>query len=316
MDIWVFNNQPAHGWVPRCNAVFDMHPPEDIHRRRTEHQAFDRWVNEKRNIPFYTPIAIPEIPDNVVYPLDEVVNDLFPNFRRGEDVVQYFTSGPAYAIALAIHMGYKRIEMWGIEMESNTEYIYQRDGIALLFGIGAGRGIDMFVPRESIMFYAPLYGYHQDATKVDREAFEARASELEQVMQVTMKVMNEAGGKLSELIVAITEAQARKATEQELQTLGQRYEAAQNDYEQKLANHAFVNGQYVACREWQSRVEKAMEYNGKAQELLAQNAGKWNRYTDKVALSGKILPDEQPQQDKIHVVFAEPQKAADNENPG
>jgi hypothetical protein len=283
VDIWTFNNQAIQGWLPRYDAVFDMHHPNDIHRRRMEAPVFNDWI-QKQDKPVYTPLAITDCPQNIVYPLDEVCADLFTNFKRGDAMAKYFTSGPAYALALAIHMGYKRIEMYGIEMESNSEYIYQRDGIGLLFGVAIGRGIEVAISDKSMMFYSPLYGYEDDATRIDRESFEARASELQQVMENTFAVYNSTKGELANVVNRIDAAKKAGKPIEEIALFGQEYENAQNTYEQAIANHAFVNGQYLDCRAWQARVEKAMEFSGKAQELQGLNSDKWNRMTDKEEL--------------------------------
>lgn len=292
VDIWVFNGQLTMDWCTRANAVFDIHPTEDIYRRSKEDLAFGKWLESEKNIPFYTPYALEGCPGNVVYPRDEVVKDLLPNFLRGDRVNEYFTSGPCYAIALAIHKGYKRIEMYGIEMENNTEYVYQRDGIGLWLGIAAGRGVQVVISDQSMMFHAPLYGYEMDASKVDREAFEQRGSELQELMEKTHSEYNRARGILDAIQNEFIQAQLAGVSQEKLQEIGKKYEDAQNQYEQSIANHAFVNGQYIDCRTWQARVEKVLEYNGQAQQILAQKSEKWDRLADKIELSGKVLPNE------------------------
>ena len=282
VDVWVFNNQPVQGWLPRFDAVFDMHHPGDILRRRKEHPPFDVFLKSTGK-PFYTPFPVDECPANVVYPLDEIVTDLFPNFKRGDKVIKYFTSGPVYALALAIHLGYKRIMFYGIEMESNSEYIYQRDGIGLLFGIALGRGIEVVLPPKSMLFYGQPYGYDEDGTKVDREAFETRASELRQMMEQTFAAHNSAKGELANIEMRIAEMQQKGVENAEIQErMSNEYLRARQAYEQTIADHAFVNGQHMDCLAWQSRIEKAMEYGGKAQELTALSADKLDRLAHKL----------------------------------
>lgn len=285
-DIWIFNNQMLQGWCPRFDAVFDIHPPEDIYRRAQEHKPFENWLNTKHNIPLYTPYAIANCPDNVVYPKDKVVATLLHNFRRGKDINEYFTSGPCYALALAIYKGYKVIKFYGIEMESNSEYVYQRDGIGLWFGIAIGRGIRIEIPEESMMFYAPLYGYAMDGTKVDREAFETRAGEIQIAMDKTFTDLQTRKGELDAVLARIAELQQAKASVSEMEKIAKVYEDTAHRYEQAIANHAFLNGQYIDCRQWQSKVEKALEYSGAAQEILAENHDKIHRFMDKIDLQG------------------------------
>jgi hypothetical protein len=292
VDIWIFNGQSTMSWCPRADAVFDIHPPEDIYRRSQEDVSFGKWLKSEKKMPFYTPHPIPDCPNNLVYPIDEISNNVLKNFKRGENINRYFTSGPCYALAMAIHLGYKRIEIYGIEMENNTEYIYQRDGIALWLGIAAGMGIEVIIPEQSMMFYAPLYGYEMDSTRIDREAFEAKASELEQLMEKTHSEFNRTRGILDAIQKEFIDAQLEKLPQEKLMKIGEKYEEAQYMYEQAVANHAFVNGQFVDCRSWQSRVEKVMEYNGQAQTVMAQNDKKWGRLDDKLALTGRMLPNE------------------------
>lgn len=287
VDIWGFNNQMVQGWCRRATAIFDIHHPADIHRRRLEHPAFGDWLSKQKEITVYTPSPIEDCPRNEVYPLDEVCADLFPNFKRGDEVNKYFTSGPCYALALAIHKGYERIEMYGIEMESNSEYVYQRDGIGLFFGIALGRGIEVFLPRKSMMFFSPLYGYDDSSTRLDREAFETRASELQIAMEQTFSLYNSTKGELANVVNRIDQAKRAGLPMDEIQKFGEEYERAQNAYEQAIANHAFVNGQYLDCRAWQARIEKLMEFNGKAQELQGLNHEKWDRLMDKQTLGGE-----------------------------
>lgn len=291
VDIWIFNGQVTMEGFQRANAVFDIHPNEDIFRRSQEDNNFGAWLQSNKGIPYYTPYPY-DCPNNVQYPREEVTRHLLRNFVRGDKINEYYTSGPCYAIALAIHQGYKEIGIYGIEMENNTEYIYQRDGIGLWLGIAAGRGIKINLPEQSMIFYAPLYGYEMDATTVDREAFETRASELEQLMEKTHSEYNHARGLVDAVQKEFIDAQMKGISQEELEIIAKKYETVQHTYEQAIANHAFVNGQFVDCRSWQARVEKVMEFNGKAQEVLGMKDKKWVRMADKLELTGRALPNE------------------------
>lgn len=279
-------------WCIRADAAFDIHAPDDIYRRRKENTAFDAWLSASKGIPFYTPKPVPDCPDNVVFPVEEITEKILSHFLRGDKPNAYFTSGPCYAIAMAIRLGYKRIELYGIEMENNTEYLYQRDGVGLWCGIAAGMGIDVVWSERSMMFYAPLYGYEMDATRIDREAFEARASELQILMEKTHSEYNKARGTLDATMQEFLDAQSKGATPEELQAVAQKVEDATNTYEQAIANHAFINGQYIDSRAWQARVERVLEYNGGALKLMAEKDEKWVRMADKLELVGREIQDE------------------------
>lgn len=67
-----------------------------------------------------------------------------------------FTSSIAYMLAKAIidceQHGIKRIGLWGIMQQSDSEYTYQRPGIQYFLGEAMRRGIKVVAPRESCLF--------------------------------------------------------------------------------------------------------------------------------------------------------------------
>lgn len=148
-DVWVFNEAAKQDWVKRADAVFQMHE-EAIwknpgNRNDPEHY---QWLQTQTEIPVYMQEQYPDVPMSVKYPLEEIT-------ARFD--TRYFTSSVTYALALACHLGYRRLELYGVEMETNTEYQYQRDGVTFWLGIAKGLGIT--VDPHISMFDAPLYGY-------------------------------------------------------------------------------------------------------------------------------------------------------------
>jgi hypothetical protein len=74
----------------------------------------------------------------------------------------YLTSSVSQAIALGIYKGYKRIECWGMEMNTDTEYRYQRDGVTFWQGVALGRGIEVLAMTD--IYKAPIYGFEGEAS--------------------------------------------------------------------------------------------------------------------------------------------------------
>lgn len=160
-DIWVFNealSNPVETWCPRADAVFQMHAPTIWRnpRNRNDPKHYE-WLSTQTETPVYMQARYDDVPGSVAFPLDEVLHFNNLNFNK----IRYITSSVAYAIALAIYFGYKRIEIYGVEMETDTEYRYQRDGVAFWTGVAVGKGIE--VETHCSMFEAPLYGYEGDA---------------------------------------------------------------------------------------------------------------------------------------------------------
>lgn len=148
-DLWVFNEALSNGTFPRAEAVFQMHE-EAIWRNplnRNDPKHYD-WLKAHKTATVYMQDEYADIPMSCRYPLEEIA----ARFQ-----IRYFTSSVAYAIALACYMDYKRIEIYGVEMETNTEYQYQRDGVTLWVGVALGLGIE--VDAHMTIFDQPLYGY-------------------------------------------------------------------------------------------------------------------------------------------------------------
>lgn len=173
VDIWVFNEAVSlttqgQQWVKRCNALFQMHKPviwKNPENRNDPHHY--EWLQQKQEFPIYMLEQYPEVPSCVKYPLEEVCQKLIPELVKGhgkdEEHLKYFTSGPAYAVALAGYLDYDEVRIFGVEMETNTEYTYQRDGVYFWIGVLLGRGIKVVIHPLSNMFRALLYGYEGDA---------------------------------------------------------------------------------------------------------------------------------------------------------
>jgi len=174
-DTWLFNEALADPmkWAKRADAVFQMHAPEiwksPANRNDPKHYE---WLKSGDTPTIYMREQYPEVPKAVRYPLEEVQKTLLLNFNY----TRYFTSSVAYAIALAVYKGYERIELYGVEMETNTEYMYQRDCVAFWTGMAIGRGIDVYAPIR--LFETPfLYGYEGGAN-LDMSIYQKRVDEL------------------------------------------------------------------------------------------------------------------------------------------
>lgn len=171
-EIWLFNEAPQKPEVyRRWDASFQLHRPE-------VYTSLENWVNRTHwawlqqdhgDRRIYMIDADPRVPNSVRYPLEGVLS-LVP--------YRYLRSSPAYALALAIYLGYQEIHLYGSELSSNTEYTYQAINYAFWIGFAHGRGIDLRLHCWQGEFDQPLYGYEGEP-QIDRDFFEARAAEHE-----------------------------------------------------------------------------------------------------------------------------------------
>jgi hypothetical protein len=75
----------------------------------------------------------------------------FPIYMQQEwkDFGNYFTSTMPFIMAWGVLNGYKRLELYGFDMASGTEYLFQRPNAHYFIGYLRGKGIDIYVPPTS-----------------------------------------------------------------------------------------------------------------------------------------------------------------------
>lgn len=178
-DVWHFNEVPGREqdrvWAKRTDACFQLHIPE-IWRSpvNMNDNAHYQWLKSGNTPPVYMQDKYDDVPNSVKFPLVELLETTGHNTPELREQC-YLTSSPAYAIALAVYLGYKKIELYGIEMESGTEYESQRPGITYWIGYARGKGIE--VEFHTVTMNFELYAYETDA-QIPYEEFTGRLSEL------------------------------------------------------------------------------------------------------------------------------------------
>jgi len=127
---------------------FQVHPWEEMvvcQNPELEHLEFLRTTH----LPVYLEELNPEgCPNGVRYPYEEVCQTIGGT---------YLTSAPAYMLALAIHEGFQRINVYGVDMANATEYQDQRPCFEFLLGMALARGIQVWLPPGCPLLKGPLY---------------------------------------------------------------------------------------------------------------------------------------------------------------
>lgn len=174
-------------------SVFQLHKPQifknKANRNDKNHYA---WLNQNTKAVVFMQDAYEDVPASVRYPLDEICAELLPNLKRGDKQIRYFSSSVDYAIALAIYRGYRRIEIYGVEMATNTEYVGQRMGLGLWAGIAISKGIEVVIPQRSVLFKGLLYAYEGDIV-INRQEFESSLNRLTDAAEQAKEKMLRAG---------------------------------------------------------------------------------------------------------------------------
>lgn len=163
-EVWGLN---AMGDVLRCHRIFHMDDMK-VQEARAEAKpdgniaAMVMWLKTHPG-PIYTSIVREGYPGLVAFPLQDVLN------RSGDanGGAPYFNSTAAYAIAYAIHIGVKRISLFGLDYTlPNSHHAEQgRACCEFWLGIAAARGIGITIPDSSSLMDGcatdreRLYGY-------------------------------------------------------------------------------------------------------------------------------------------------------------
>lgn len=170
VEIWGINEALAYPWMKRASAMFQMHQRWSFTRESNPNDPHHwAWLQELHPFPVYMQEAFPDIPSAQKYPLAWVLDKLKAR--------PYFTGTVAYMLALALAYEFERIELYGIELASDSEWFYQRDCVTYWLGIAQGRGVEIYLPEESTLLKAKLYGY-EGGRLIERLFFEQRYHKL------------------------------------------------------------------------------------------------------------------------------------------
>lgn len=163
-EVWGIN---ALGNVFACDRVFHMDDLKVQEARAAlkpdgNIAAMVRWLKTARG-PVYTSVVRPGYPGLVAFPLEEVLSA----GHDGPSGAPYFNSTAAYVVAFAIHIGVRKISLYGVDytMPNAHEAEKGRACVEYWLGIAAARGIEILVPSTSSLLDAcepdatRLYGY-------------------------------------------------------------------------------------------------------------------------------------------------------------
>ena len=157
-ETWGIN---AVGDVIACDRIFhmdDVRIQEIRAAARPESNIAEmlKWMRHHPG-PIYTSRTHPDYPGLVAYPLQDVV---------GSTGYAYFNSTAAYPIAYAIHLGVKKITVFGNDFTYPNAHHAEKGRACVEFwmGFAAARGIELEVPATTSLMDAcspedKLYGY-------------------------------------------------------------------------------------------------------------------------------------------------------------
>ena len=138
------NEECVFDWFKRKSGnnliFFQLHDRSSFTRPNNHNDPHHwEWLQKKHDFPIYMQQKWEDIPSSVKFPLE----DIYKEFGN------YFTSTLPFIMAWGVLNGYKRLEIYGFDMASNTEYLYQRPNAHFFIGYLRGKGIDVYIPSNS-----------------------------------------------------------------------------------------------------------------------------------------------------------------------
>lgn len=147
-EVWGIN---AVGDILQCDRIFHM---DDVRiqelraeaRPESNIAAMLEWMKEHPG-PIYTSRSNKAYPGLVDFPLQDVVNSC---------TTAYFNSTAAYAVAFAIHLGVKKLSLFGFDFTYRNSHHAEKGRACVEFWLGVAwaRGIDITLPLETSLMDA------------------------------------------------------------------------------------------------------------------------------------------------------------------
>ena len=133
-SIWCVSSVFKQMIQEKVDLIFQLHNPE----------SFEDWIlTEHKRVIAAFPGPFRQ------YPVKHMLKKYGP----------VFGSSISWMLALAIEEGYKRINIFGCDMASQIEYIYQRDTFFYMIGRAEAIGIEIVIPEDSRTFFKDrIYG--------------------------------------------------------------------------------------------------------------------------------------------------------------
>jgi hypothetical protein len=238
VDLWSINEAYKQDWFKSTpTGWMQLHPRWDFMRKNNRNDPDHwEWLRQPHEFPIWMVAQFKDIPNSVRYPIEEAYE-----LSRG-----YLTSTFSYMMALAILMGYKRIELYGFEMAVDSDYVYQKAGAEYLIGVAQGKGIEVVLPENCSLLRGNLYGY-EDLRAADRTYLGMSLGLMKEEEKTRLHMQYFAEGRVSEMIDLLKDPELPKEVRQFAGAyLGRRMEQRDNEYKTAIGNASVAKGARVA----------------------------------------------------------------------
>lgn len=186
--------------IPKMDAVFEIHL-KSIWEKELDPRTQKPIIHNANNksIKTYLQEVDSEIPTSEKFPIKELTE----KYRKYIVESDYFyaTNSIVWMIILGIDLGYEQIDMYGVHLECDQEWAFERPCVEYWLGVAAGLGIKVNVATAAdVCRGSHLYGYAEIEIQRKKilsrvEGFNSRLNDMNRqriiMMQQLMNLENE-----------------------------------------------------------------------------------------------------------------------------
>ena len=183
IDIFGLNDGYVLPHMKRASGWFDLHPfpemvfrPKGERRVRPEDAPVGGYLRPDGHLDWLKTRPFPVF----LHDCREVKCADIPPERRGHDpypfpnwpnakpfpfqaiearMGRYFQSTPAWMLAWMLLEGYREVQIYGIHLATEWEYIHQRPNLEFLIGVALSQGVQFVIPEKSTLLKGKhIYG--------------------------------------------------------------------------------------------------------------------------------------------------------------
>ena len=207
MEVWGLNRGAI--FMPNADRWFEMHGRNIYTMQQRRPGRHVDWLNNF-NGPVYMHQVFEDVKNSVALPLQELADDLGIHLWRVDKAGKqtdttgepYLSSSIAYEIALAIWEGFKEIHLYGVDLNTESEYAWQKPGVEYLLGVAVGRGIKVVLPDNCPLIKGKLYGrgfMSKEPEQMSYEQLDVRMKSLKSEQEQVAQEATMLSGALREL---------------------------------------------------------------------------------------------------------------------
>ena len=196
-EIWGVNEMWMDKLVKRVDVLFELHDYKWLCEGKRAKGHID-WLRKNTDVPVFMQKHFDDIPLSFPFPKAEILERFRP----------YFTNTISWEIALAIHLGFKEIRLYGVNMANEIEYSSQRPSCEYFMGFAEGLGIKLYIPPESDLLKSMyLYGFEDGELSIMSAKLDSFINEQVQRAQAMTAQINGAAATLNQALGAKSAAE-------------------------------------------------------------------------------------------------------------